>query len=158
MAFLWWGGTQRQICWCICPRRGEAPADRGTLGFRTWLWPSQSSVCSPWSQRTLMSCQASRSSICYFFVEREPQRVADPQPQDIHALPSSRYQQEQVFHISVSLQALLSVSLLRDMTAAKFVQMPETLVCRPQCNNWKHILNFHIPILLPLLSIFFSLS
>lgn len=76
------------------------------------------------SQRTLLPCHA---SICYFFVEREPLKVTDPWLQSVHILLSSGYQQAWVFQISVSLQALLSISFLKDMIAAIFVQMPENL-------------------------------
>lgn len=83
-AFLCWEGTQLHMCWCLCPRCGEASAGRGTLGCCTW---------APCSQRTLVSSHASRSSVCCYFVEREPQRAADPRPQDVHTLLSPGYQQ-----------------------------------------------------------------
>lgn len=109
------------------PHHGAAAAGRGALGCHSWLLAWQKSVCFHWSQRTLLPCQASCSSICYFFVEREPLRVTDPWLQAVHTLPSSGYQQAWVFQISVSLQALLSTFFLKDMIAAIFVQMPENL-------------------------------
>lgn len=127
MAFLWWKSVQLQIYQCLHPHHGEAPAGRGSLGCHTWLLAWQKSGCFRWSQRTLLPCQASCSSICYFFVEGKPLGVTDPWLQGVHTLLSSGYQQAWVFQISVSLQALLSTSFLKDMITAIFVQMPENL-------------------------------